>query len=49
MLHRTVWEARSANSKKKVSYIPGEGIENVNVELYGTHGPPVRKKKLFLD
>ena len=43
MLHRTVWDAPSASSKKEVSFIVGEGVENVTSNLYGTRRPPARK------
>ena len=29
MLHRTVWDAPSASSKKEVSFKLGKGVENV--------------------
>ena len=35
MLHRTVWDAPSASSKKEVSFKLGKGVENVTSNCLG--------------
>ena len=35
MLHRTVWDAPSASSKKEVSFKLGKGVENVTSNCMG--------------
>ena len=44
MLHRTVWDAPSASSKKEVSFKLGKGVENVTSNCMGR--PPVRKREV---
>ena len=35
MLHRTLWDAPSASSKKEVSFKLGKGVENVTSNCMG--------------
>ena len=35
MLHRTLWDAPSASSKKEVSFKLGKGVENVTLNCMG--------------
>ena len=49
MLHRTVWDAPSASSKKEVSFKLGKGVENVTSNCMGRDVRQFEKEKLVLN